>query len=138
MWAHLATAGPETVRDLVVVGRTGDWPAPPFALSRRPPAPVRAALRAALADVRPGDVPGLERTVPADIAPYRAMARSADARTQTLRRAGIGGGVSDIAERAARHRRDGHALGALGRGHVRFRLTSCQPEQIKLLGNDSQ
>jgi ABC-type phosphate/phosphonate transport system substrate-binding protein len=54
-------------RDLAVIDRTVDWPAPPFSVARRLPPEVRSAVTATLPTVRP---PGLEAIVPADDGHY--------------------------------------------------------------------
>ncbi len=59
--------------ELRIVARTRDWPAPPFAMSRR----LSASVRSAIAECLVGSVPdGLERIVPADPADYDRIRRA--------------------------------------------------------------
>ena len=73
VWDHLRGADPATSGRTRVVDRTGDWPAPPFALADRLDPDARARLVDALTGLRRGDVAGLEGAVPAGAAPYEAM-----------------------------------------------------------------
>ena len=73
VWEHLRRADPATTGRVLVVDRTGDWPAPPFSLADRLDPDVRARLVDALTGLRPADVAGLEGAVPAGAAPYEAM-----------------------------------------------------------------
>ena len=73
VWDHLRGVDAATTDRLVLVDRTGDWPAPPFSLAERLDPDARARLVDALTGLRPGDVAGLEGAVPADRAPYEAM-----------------------------------------------------------------
>ncbi len=60
------------LKEIRVVGRTRDWPAPPFAVSRAIDAEMRRAIAASLTRSAPV---GLEAIVPADDADYDLIRR---------------------------------------------------------------
>lgn len=62
VWDHVAATDPGAVADLRVIGRTSDWPAPPFLVL-----PRAGELRDALVAARPA---GLDRIVAADASRY--------------------------------------------------------------------
>ncbi len=71
VWDHRVRRDPR-LHALRVVVRTRDWPAPPFALSRR----LNASLRAAITELLVGSLPdGLDRIVPAGSADYDSIRR---------------------------------------------------------------
>lgn len=63
---------------LAVIGRSDDWPAPPFSLAGSLPHDVAAAITDALTGVGPGHVRGLQRIEPASAADYALMRRHVD------------------------------------------------------------
>jgi ABC-type phosphate/phosphonate transport system substrate-binding protein len=72
VWAHLAETTSVTA-GLMVIDRTRDWPAPPFALHRRVAAETRRRLIDALTATTPGDVEGLTGIVAAARSDYHVM-----------------------------------------------------------------
>ena len=99
VWEHLARTDTAATDRVIVVDRTGDWPAPPFSLADGLDPDVRARLTAALTTVRPGQVPGLEAALPAVAASYEAMLGAPG------RGGGGGGGVGAVARAASGSRR---------------------------------
>jgi len=67
VWAYLQEADSSLATDLVVVDRTIDWPAPPFAIARRLDPGLRVAVMEVLLAT---PVPGLTAIVPAADADY--------------------------------------------------------------------
>ena len=65
VWEHVSAAEPGAVKDLRVIDRTPDWPAPPFLVSS-PAGHLTDALRAAVPA-------GLDRIVRTDAARYREL-----------------------------------------------------------------
>ncbi|MEM7285820.1 MAG: PhnD/SsuA/transferrin family substrate-binding protein [Actinomycetota bacterium] len=65
IWRHVCATEPDAVTDLRVIGRTTDWPAPPFLVRHGAGDLAQAIVGAA--------VPGLDRIVPAAVASYRPL-----------------------------------------------------------------
>lgn len=81
VWNHVVTTEPEVVSDLRVIGRTPDWPAPPFILARNLDPGRQHRLRVALHAIGPSDIPSLDGVVAAGFDIYQGMipSRSSDA-----------------------------------------------------------
>lgn len=74
VWEHLSDR-PGLVGGVGVIGRTRDWPAPPFAVHRRLAPQIRDALVTALVSLTPDAVPGLAGAVPSSGGDYDVMRR---------------------------------------------------------------
>lgn len=85
IWEWLTRTEPALTDRLAVIGRTVDWPAPPFVLSGALERPLRERLTAGLLAVRAGDVPGLERIEACDATRYRTMLARADEQEALVR-----------------------------------------------------
>lgn len=77
VWQHLVFIDPLLTKRLTVIGRTPDWPAPPFVVSGALEGAVRERLIAGLLGVRSGAVEGLERIEACDEERYRGLLASA-------------------------------------------------------------
>lgn len=71
IWEHVVATEPEAAANLRVIGRTVDWPAPPFSLGTHLEFERRDIVTAALLAVGPSNIPSLDGITPANSDLYR-------------------------------------------------------------------